>query len=140
MAAKMYNIFIPKYQGEAKNILVDILGKYCEIYGPELNIFSAPGYLSRTENTIESFVKHFKGDIARKNVSYLFYLDGMNAKAHMTKGTKIIIESLCESMEQSPKIQAEYVKGSCKKDHRKMIFFFKGNTPGNEWKQKIYYG
>lgn len=122
----LYIAYLPKSKGEdvGDRKVNNILYWYMSKTNYEYSVIAAPGYLSTTENTIDTFVKELSDILAKgSNKTKIGFLNGMNGH-HTTSSGKIIIE---EHYKKMSVYNFEQIILTIKKefDHRKMLCFFK---------------
>lgn len=129
----MYSLYIPKYKKKpgSSSILPKMLGHFMKCTQYSYDLLVSPGYLSRTDETIEKFLMKIEKNLAAggpRSVGLgLFY--GMNGYNNVTRGTKgnpdilsahnNVLKNNCSQLKKIA------VAPGKRKDHRKMVFFFK---------------
>lgn len=129
----MYTLYIPKYKGEKRPYLVqkvvNTISQYCLNKNSPFGIFMAPGYLSKTENTIQEFTKDFPFSSMNNSIknSYLGIFKGMNSWAKVTLSNSKKDTVLNVHSREYTSVGNNWVDLTCKahkEDHRKMLFVF----------------
>lgn len=122
----LYIAYLPKVKGEnvEDRKVNNVLGWYMSKTNYEYSVIAAPGYLSTTDSSIDTFVKELSEILANgSNKTKIGFLNGMNGH-HTTSSGKIIIEEHHKKMSVN---NFEQIILNIKKefDHRKMLCFFK---------------
>lgn len=122
----LYIAYLPKIKGEdiQHRKVNKVLDWYMSKTNYEYSVIAAPGYLSTTENTIDTFIKELSKILANgSNKTKIGFLNGMNGH-HATSNGNIIIE---EHYKKMSVYNFEQIILTIKKefDHRKMLCFFK---------------
>ncbi len=122
----LYIAYLPKSKGEPveERKINKILKWYTNLTGEEYSIIAAPGYLSKTDNSIECFLQGLSAILTKRFTRKIGFLNGMNGHYKITGGTNTIID---EHNKKLSLFDFEQIKLSPKKefDHRKMMCFFK---------------
>lgn len=123
---KMFITYIPKEEGETPDFkIVRVIDKYMRTYPDSSNIISSPGYLSLIPG-VKDFANEFAKSVPAGKKLYIGYGYGMNGSRIMS-GKTLIHEQYAE-LAMTKKFIPLNMNIRNKKDHRKMMFFFKENT------------
>lgn len=122
----LYIAYLPKVKGEhiEERKVNNVLDWYMSKTNYEYSVIAAPGYLSTTENTIDTFVKELSKILANgSNKTKIGFLNGMNGHHTTSSGNRIIEEH----HKKMSAYNFEQIILTIKKefDHRKMLCFFK---------------
>lgn len=122
----LYIAYLPKVKGEnlEDRKINNVLDWYMSKTNYEYSVIAAPGYLSTTASSIDTFVKELSEILANgSNKTKIGFLNGMNGH-HTTSNGNIIIE---EHHKKMSVYNFEQIILTIKKafDHRKMLCLFK---------------
>lgn len=121
----LYIIYLPKSKGDAINErkLNRLLKWYADLTREKYSIIAAPGYLSKTRNSIGLFLRELSNLLTNGYKRKIGFLNGMNGHYIITGGSSAIID---EHNSQLSLYNFDQIKISPKKeyDHRKMMCFF----------------
>lgn len=124
----MFTLYIPKYANSSSpffvNEIVRKISEYIISSGYTLGVFLAPGYLSKTEKTIDIFTDVIPFSNIKNQDAYIGIFRGVNGYDNVLNGKSTILH--CHRKKYS-KHCWKYIQLCCNKeskDHRKMIFFF----------------
>lgn len=124
----MYCLYIPKYQGTEREdlLLPEELTHFMEKTKYAYDLLVSPGYLSKTDATIQAFVTEMEGMLApaADGAVGVGLFHGMNGHNAVTKGSTEILAVHSREIALKGKLTEIKVDSAKKNDHRKMIFFF----------------
>lgn len=132
----MYTLYIPKYEGDLPKFnIIRALSMYSSSVNYQFNIISAPGYMSRTEYTIEKFLRKLNGTLDDTRTHYISFFNGMNGNNLLYLFPSTTIKEHHDNLVPRLLPRFKLIRTNCKsnKDHRKMLFFYEFNDdPINE--------
>ena len=123
----LYTVYIPKEKGDKDNNVVKMLGLYEKITEYKNSIIMSPGYLSKSEHSINKFISSFKSEILGNKSTSIGILNGMNG-AHINSEKTCTVLECHHSIIQKDK-ELIWIPLNCNNvvDHRKVIVFYTSN-------------
>lgn len=122
----MYSLFIPKYQSEPVPFLITkTIKNYMKATNYKNDFIISPGFMSNKTHNIDDFVTNLYNDISCKEI-HIGLFNGMNG----TFSLKTISQNIREYHQDvlSKNYNVIPLLPNTKRDHRKIIFFFKNKN------------
>lgn len=129
---RMYSLYIPKYQRDLASALrlPEELGRFMEATDYAYNLLVSPGFLSRTDKTINGFLDRLEQGLSdpknREKKVGLGLFHGMNGYNSVSKGSSLTVLAAHDAaLLGRSGLEKIAVDPQKRDDHRKIIFFFK---------------